>query len=77
MAGWVLGQAGLKTKTRKGLAALILGANMPDIDVFFGNAPWDPLAIHRGFTHGIVGGVLIMAFLSWCMERRARRRGKY
>jgi len=60
MAGWALGQAGLKTKTRKGLAALILGANMPDIDVFFGNAPWDPLAIHRGFTHGLVGGVLVM-----------------
>ena len=28
MAGWALGQAGLKTKTRKGLAALILAANM-------------------------------------------------
>src|SRR4029078_9749273 len=60
MAGWALGQAGLQTKARKGLAALILAANMPDIDVFFGNAPWDPLAIHRGFTHGLVGGVLLM-----------------
>ena len=73
MAGWVLGQAGLKTKTRKGLAALILGANMPDIDVFFGNAPWDPLAIHRGFTHGLVGGVLVMppilAGLLWLLDR--------
>lgn len=73
MAGWVLGQAGLKTRTRKGLAALILGANMPDIDVFFGNAPWDPLAIHRGFTHGLVGGVLVMppilAGLLWLLDR--------
>ena len=73
MAGWALGQAGLKTKTRKGLAALILGANMPDIDVFFGNAPWDPLAIHRGFTHGLVGGVLVMppilAGLLWLLDR--------
>jgi inner membrane protein len=73
MAGWVLGRAGLKTKTRKGLAALILGANMPDIDVFFGNAPWDPLAIHRGFTHGFVGGVLlvppILAGLLWLLDR--------
>lgn len=60
MAGWVLGQAGLKTKSRKGLAALILGANMPDIDVLFGNAPWDPLAIHRGLTHSLFGGVLLM-----------------
>lgn len=80
MAGWALGQAGLKTKTRKGLAALILGANMPDIDVFFGNAPWDPLAIHRGFTHGLVGGVLVMppvlAGLLWLLDRWHIRRGK-
>jgi inner membrane protein len=73
MAGWALGQAGLKRKTRKGLAALILGANMPDIDVFFGNAPWDPLAIHRGFTHGLVGGIMVMppvlAGLLWLLDR--------
>lgn len=79
MAGWALGQAGLKTKTRKGLAALILGANMPDIDVFFGNAPWDPLAIHRGFTHGLVGGVLVMppvlAGLLWLLDRWQIARG--
>jgi inner membrane protein len=79
MAGWALGQAGLNTKTRKGLAALILGANMPDIDVFFGNAPWDPLAIHRGFTHGLVGGVLVMppvlAGLLWLLDRWQVSRG--
>jgi len=73
MAGWVLGQAGLKTQTRKGLAALILAANMPDIDVFFGSAPWDPLATHRGFTHGLIGGVLVMppvlAALLWLLDR--------
>ena len=79
MAGWALGQAGLKQKTRKGLAALILAANMPDIDVFFGNAPWDPLAIHRGFTHGLVGGVLVMppilAGLLWLLDRWQVKRG--
>lgn len=79
LAGWSLGQAGLKTKTRKGLAALILAANMPDIDVFFGNAPWDPLAIHRGFTHGLVGGVLVMppmlAGLLWLLDRWQSRGG--
>jgi inner membrane protein len=79
LAGWALGQAGLKTKTRKGLAALILGANMPDIDVFFGNAPWDPLAIHRGFTHGLIGGVLVMppvlAGLLWLLDRWQLSRG--
>ena len=60
LAGWALGQAGLKAKTRKGLAALILGANMPDIDVFFGGIPWEPLAMHRGFTHSLVGGFVLM-----------------
>ncbi len=60
LAGWALGQAGLKTQTRKGLAALILAANMPDIDVFFGSVPWEPLAMHRGFTHSLVGGVVVM-----------------
>ena len=79
LAGWVLGQAGLKSQTRKGLAALILGANMPDIDVFFGAVPWEPLAMHRGFTHGLVGGVLVMppilAGLLWLLDRWQIGRG--
>jgi inner membrane protein len=79
LTGWALGQAGLKTKSRKGLAALILGANMPDIDIFFGWAPWGPLATHRGFTHG-VGGVLLMppllAGLLWLLDRWQISRGK-
>jgi inner membrane protein len=79
LAGWALGQTGLKTKSRKGLAALILGANMPDIDVFFGWVPWAPLATHRGFTHGIGGIVLmppLLAGLLWLLDRWHRARGK-
>ena len=79
LAGWALGQAGLKTRSRKGLAALILGANMPDIDVFFGNVPWEPLAMHRGVTHGLVGGVLllppVLAGLLWLLDRWQSSRG--
>ncbi len=79
LAGWVLGRAGLKAQTRKGLAALILGANMPDIDVFFGAVPWVPLATHRGFTHSLVGGVLVMppllAALLWLIDRWQAGRG--
>ena len=79
LTGWALGQAGLKSKSRKGLAALILGANMPDIDVFFGWVSWAPLAMHRGFTHGLIGGVLLMppllAGLLWLLDRWQLGRG--
>jgi len=79
LTGWALGQTGLKRRTRKGLAALILGANMPDIDVFLGWVPWAPLAIHRGFTHSLAGGVLLMppllAGLLWLLDRWQVRRG--
>ena len=65
LTGWALGQAGLKQKTRKGLAALILAANAPDIDVFFQWAPWEPLATHRGVTHSLIGGVLVLPLILW------------
>jgi inner membrane protein len=52
---------------------------MPDIDVFFGAVPWEPLAMHRGFTHGLVGGVLVMppmlAGLLWLLDRWQIGRG--
>jgi inner membrane protein len=79
LAGWALGQAGLKTASRKGLAALILGANLPDIDVVFGGVGWEPLAMHRGFTHSIVGGIVVMPpmlfGLLWLLDRWQLRRG--
>ncbi|MBO9498561.1 MAG: metal-dependent hydrolase [Novosphingobium sp.] len=79
LVGWTLGQAGLKTRSRKGLAALILGANAPDIDVFLGWVPWAPLATHRGFTHSFFGGVLLLppmlAGLLWLLDRWQLKRG--
>ncbi len=79
LVGWALGQTGLKRKTRKGLAALVLGANAPDIDVFFGWVPWAPLAIHRGVTHSLVAGLWVLppllAALLWLYDRWQVRRG--
>lgn len=79
LVGWAVGQTGLKTKTRKGLAALILAANMPDIDVFMGASGWVPLETHRGWSHGLVGGVLllppVLAGLLWLLDRWQVRRG--
>ena len=80
LVGWTLGQTGLKRKSRKGLAALILGANAPDIDVFLGWAPWAPLATHRGWTHSFFGGVLVLplglAVLLWLLDQWQAKRGQ-
>jgi inner membrane protein len=41
--------------------------------------PWDPLATHRGFTHSLAGGVLLMppllAGLLWLLDRWQISRG--
>ena len=80
LVAWAIGQTGLKRKSRKGLAALILGANMPDIDVFFGHSCWVPLATHRGFTHSFAGGMIVMplllAGLLWLLDRWQASRGR-
>lgn len=80
LTGWALAETGLKRRTRKGLAACILAANLPDIDVFFGWVSWPPLAMHRGFTHGLVGGVLllppVLALLLWALDRWQVKRGR-
>jgi inner membrane protein len=79
LTGWALGQTGLKRKSRKGLAALILGANAPDVDVFFFWVPWAPLATHRGVTHSLVAGLPVLplglAALLWLLDRWQVKRG--
>jgi inner membrane protein len=60
----VMGRAGLKRLTPRAMPALIVSANLPDIDSFV--APLfgiDPLAEHRGFTHG-VGGLVTLPFFA-------------
>jgi inner membrane protein len=55
---------GLKRLTPRAMPALIISANLPDIDSFI--APLfgaEPIAVHRGFTHG-VGGWFTMPFLA-------------
>ena len=60
LAGALLGRAGLQRLTGRAMPALIISANLPDIDRWI--APLiglDPIAFHRGFTHGIGGMVLV------------------
>jgi inner membrane protein len=73
LVGAVLGRMGLKTLSPRAMPALIIAANLPDIDSFVAGAiGCQPIAAHRGFTHGI-GGLVTMPFLAvaiiWMWEK--------
>lgn len=64
LVGAVLGRMGLKRLTPRAMPALIISANLPDIDSWIAR----PLGLsartfHRGFTHGI-GGLLVMPLVA-------------
>jgi len=69
----VMGRMGLKRLSPRAMPAMIIAANLPDLDSFVARGVGcDPLAAHRGFTHGI-GGLVTMPFLAvaivWLWER--------
>lgn len=73
LVGAVMGRMGLRRLSPRAMPALIIAANLPDIDSFVAGAVGcDPLAAHRGFTHGI-GGLVTMPFLAvaiiWLWEK--------
>jgi inner membrane protein len=73
LAGALIGQMGLKRRSRFAMAACLLGANAPDIDVFVPLAfPVDGIEFHRGPLHAIFAwpflAVAIVAIL-WLADR--------
>ena len=73
LVGAVMGRMGLKRLSPRAMPALIIAANLPDIDSFVAGAlGCQPIAAHRGFTHGL-GGLLTMPFLAlaiiWVWEK--------
>lgn len=80
LVGAVLGQAGLKRRTGLAMPALIIGANLPDVDVgcFLWLEGTGHLAFRRGITHGppaLVLLPLVLAGLLWGFDRWQARRG--
>src|SRR5579864_8649809 len=68
-----MGRMGLKNLSPRAMSALIVAANLPDIDSFVARATGcEPIAAHRGFTHGI-GGLVTLPFLAvaiiWTWEK--------
>jgi inner membrane protein len=73
LAGALLGEMGLKRRSRFAFAACLLGANAPDIDVFVPLAfPVDGIEFHRGPMHAVfawpVLAAAIVAIL-WLVDR--------
>jgi inner membrane protein len=80
LVGAVLGQAGLKRTTGLAMPALIIGANLPDVDAacFFWLEGTEHLALRRGITHGppaLVMLPLVLAGMLWGWDRWQTRRG--
>ena len=81
LVGALIGQAGLKRKTGLAMPALIIGANIPDIDAacFLWLDGVQHLAFRRGITHGPIAWVLLPLLLAgglWWFDRWQARRGK-
>lgn len=81
LVGALIGQAGLKRRTGLAMPALIVGANLPDIDAacLFWLDGVEHLAFRRGITHGPIAWVLLPLLLAgalWRFDRWQGRRGK-
>ena len=81
LVGALFGQSGLKRRTGLAMPALIIGANLPDVDAacFFWLDGVQHLGFRRGITHGPIGWVLLPLILAgalWLFDRWQARRGK-
>ena len=78
LAGWALSEAGLRKRTPLATAALLVGANLPDVDgLAYLKGSLAALSFRRGLTHGILAMaiwpfLLAGALLAW--DRLVRRR---
>ena len=81
LVGAVIAQTGLKRKTGLAMPALVIGANLPDVDAacFFWLEGTEHLGFRRGITHGppaLVLLPLLLAGLLWGFDRWQASRGK-
>ncbi len=86
LLGTLIGQAGLKRKTGLAMPALIVGANLPDVDAacFLWLDGVGHLGFRRGITHGppalvllpLISAVLFYAYDRWQAQRGTRPSGR-
>jgi inner membrane protein len=64
LTGAALAQAGVASRTRFASAALMIAANLPDIDVLAFVSDTPPVALRRGWTHGVLAQALLPVMLT-------------
>ncbi len=74
LVGAALGEAGLKHRTRFGSAALIVAANLPDVDVLVFLTDTPSVSFRRGWTHGVLAQALLPVVLTTVFVALGRRR---
>ena len=73
LVGAAIGEAGLKRGSRFGAAALMISANIPDLDVLVFVTDTPPVSFRRGWTHGIAAQIalpIVMTAVFWLVQRR-------
>jgi inner membrane protein len=74
LAAIALSHAGLNRKTRYATLTMIVGANLPDVDLaarIWGSATY--LKYHRGITHSILGVTVLALLLAWGVYALGRK----
>ncbi len=73
LTGAALGKAGLASRTRYGMATLMIASNLPDVDVAVFLTDTLPVSFRRGWTHGALAQVALpiaLAGIVWAIGRR-------
>ena len=64
LVGAALAETGLKHRTRYGAAALMVAANLPDLDVLVFATSTPSVSFRRGWTHGILAQLVLPVALA-------------
>ena len=73
LVGAAIGESGLKRVSRFGAAALMISANIPDLDVLVFATDTPSVSFRRGWTHGITAQIalpIVMTAAFWLLQRR-------
>ena len=77
LVGAAIGHTGLKRRTRFAQGALMISANVPDLDVLIFLTDVPSVAFRRGWTHGVLAQALLPVLVTgafWAVDRLRPRR---